>query len=147
MRCKSIRAGLTVLLLACFPTAYGASPDGRWQTIDDETGQPKSIITLTQASDGSLNGRVTEILQSDKGPNPRCEKCEGERHNQPIVGMTILWDLRPEGNNAWNAGTILDPSKGKTYRAKAKLAEDGQTLEVSGCIVFICRSQTWLREP
>lgn len=147
MRCKSVRAGLTVLLLACIPAAYGASPTGRWQTIDDETGQPKSIITLTQAGDGTLSGSVTEILKSDKGPNPRCEKCEGERHNQPIIGMTVLWDLRPEGDNAWNAGTILDPSKGKTYRAKAKLAEDGQTLEVSGCIVFICRSQTWLREP
>ena len=87
-------------LLLALPLAFSSlasaadSPAGRWQTIDDETGKPKSIVEIQQAADGSLTGKVVEILQSDHGPNPLCTECEGERKDQPITGMTILWDPR-----------------------------------------------------
>ena len=41
------------------------SPIGKWKTIDDETGKAKSIVEITQASNGTLQGRVIEILQSE----------------------------------------------------------------------------------
>ena len=52
--------------------------------------------------------------------------------------------LQPDGG-AWSGGTILDPAKGKTYKAKAKLI-DADKLGVSGCVAFICREQVWVRE-
>ncbi len=55
-------------------------------------------------------------------------------------------DLKPDGANEWAGGTILDPANGKTYKSKMELQPGGKKLDVSGCIAFICRAQTWLRE-
>jgi uncharacterized protein (DUF2147 family) len=135
------------LSLSSFVSA-AESPAGRWQTIDDETGKPKSIVEIQQAADGTLTGKVAQILQSEHGPNPLCSECEGERKDQPITGMTILWDLKPDGEQVWSDGTILDPAKGKTYRSKARLLDGGDKLEVRGYIGIeaLGRSQTWVRQ-
>lgn len=134
--------GLPLMLAST--AAAAQSPVGRWKTIDDETGRVKSIVEISQAANGTLSGRVAQVLQSDRGPNPVCDKCSGERQNKPITGMTILWDLKPDGSE-WSGGTILDPSKGKTYKSKAKML-DANRLGVSGCVAFICREQVWQRE-
>ncbi|MDG2527026.1 DUF2147 domain-containing protein [Stenotrophomonas sp. HITSZ_GD] len=122
------------------------SAAGRWKTIDDKTGKVKSIVEITQAANGTLSGKVVEILQSDRGPNPVCDKCDGERKNKPVKGMTILWNLKADDASHWSGGTILDPANGKTYKSKLELQPGGQKLDVSGCIMFICRAQTWVRE-
>lgn len=135
---------LTIALMPMVAFAQ-SGPTGRWKTIDDETGRAKSIVEIRQLDDGSLSGTVVEILQSDRGPNPTCDRCTGANKDKPIRGMTILWGLRADGTNAWAGGTILDPSKGKTYRSKAQLI-DNNRLGVSGCVAFICREQVWQRE-
>lgn len=136
----------SILIAAVLPGLAFAqqSPVGRWKTIDDETGRVKSVVEITQAANGTLSGRVARVLHSDRGPNPVCDKCSGDRRDQPITGMTILWDLKPDGSE-WSGGTILDPSNGKTYRSKAKMI-DANRLGVSGCIAFICREQVWQRD-
>lgn len=142
-----MRSKFLVLLLALLPMAAFAQSQaaGRWKTIDDETGKVKSIVEITEANNGSLQGRVVEILNSNRGPNPVCDKCSGANKDRPIQGMTILWGLKKDGD-AWSGGTILDPAKGKTYKAKAELLDGGSRLGVSGCIAFICRQQVWVRE-
>jgi uncharacterized protein (DUF2147 family) len=142
MRTKCMIALLALLPVAAF--AQQGSPVGRWKTIDDETGKPKSVVEITKAANGTLQGRVVEILQSDRGPNPKCDKCKGTNKDKPVKGMTILWGLRESGN-AWAGGTILDPANGKTYKSKAKMI-DANRFGVSGCLAFICREQTWVRE-
>lgn len=121
------------------------SPVGKWKTIDDETGKAKSIVEITQASNGTLQGRVIEILQSDRGPNPTCDKCSGANKDKPVKGMTILWGLKPDGTGKWAGGTVLDPAKGKTYKSKLQIKDGGKKLGMSGCVAFICREQTWVR--
>jgi uncharacterized protein (DUF2147 family) len=134
------------LALAVAPTLAAAqdSAAGRWKTIDDETGRVKSIVEITE-SGGALSGKVVQVLQSDRGPNPKCDKCSGANKGKPVEGMTILWGLKA-GGDGWEGGTILDPAKGKTYKAKAQLLEGGAKLGVSGCVAFICREQVWVRE-
>ncbi|WP_303749468.1 DUF2147 domain-containing protein [Stenotrophomonas pigmentata] len=134
------------LLAAGFSANASDSAAGRWRTIDDETGRVKSIVEITQAANGTLSGRVLQVLQSEQGPHPVCNKCEGANKGKPIEGMTILWNVRPDGTNKWANGTILDPAKGKTYSSKVALVDNGRKLDVSGCISFICRTQTWLRD-
>ncbi|HEU4812912.1 MAG TPA: DUF2147 domain-containing protein [Xanthomonadaceae bacterium] len=132
------------LLVAGFAAA-AQTPGGRWKTIDDDTGKVKSIVEITRGQDGTLQGKVVEILQSDRGPNPTCDKCEGANKGKPIKGMTILWDMRDEGGGEYAGGRILDPSKGKTYKSKLEMLGDDR-LGVSGCIAFFCRQQEWVRE-
>jgi len=143
--CKALLLALP-LLAASLAAQAADGPTGRWKTIDDKTGKVKSIVEISQAGNGTLSGKVVEILQSDKGPNPVCDGCEGERHNKPIKGMTILWNLKADDASHWSGGTILDPANGKTYKSKLALQPGGQKLDVSGCILFICRAQTWVRE-
>lgn len=135
---------LTVILMAAFSKATAAGIEGEWRTIDDETGITKSIVRITQTAAGDYQGEVVEILHSDRGPNPVCEKCPGEFKDKPIRGMVILWGLRHRGNQVYKGGEILDPIKGKIYKANLRLLEDGR-LELRGFIGFslIGRSQVW----
>jgi len=134
------------LMMAALSASAADGAVGRWKTIDDKTGKVKSIVEITQAANGALTGKVVDILHSDKGPNPVCDGCEGANKNKPVKGMTILWNLKADGANAWSGGTILDPGNGKTYKSKMKLQTGGAKLDVSGCVAFICRAQTWVRE-
>lgn len=143
---KHLAMTLALLPLAvAFNASAQDSPVGSWKTIDDETGKVKSIVEITQATDGTLQGKVVEILQSDRGPNPTCDKCDGANKDKPVKGMTILWGLKPDGDE-WSGGTVLDPAKGKTYKAKVELLEGGSKLGMSGCVLFICRQQVWVRQ-
>ncbi|MEA9788534.1 DUF2147 domain-containing protein [Xanthomonas campestris pv. raphani] len=124
------------------------SPVGRWKTIDDETGKPKSVVQIEQAANGTLSGKVVEILQSNHGPNPTCDKCDGALKGKPIKGMTILWGLKPDGTAVWGGGSVLDPAKGKTYKAKITLTDSGKKLQMRGYVGIeaLGRTQTWVRE-
>src|SRR5262245_56309836 len=64
---------LLALLLLALPlsaisldAAAQNTPVGTWTTIDDKTQKPKSVVEIYEAKDGSLAGRVTEVLQSDR---------------------------------------------------------------------------------
>lgn len=151
-----VRAALLLILAAILPavasgpvrSADPASPVGRWKTIDDETNAERSIVEIVQIGD-ELQGRILKIFyRPGETPNALCEACEGERKNQPIVGMTFLWGLKRDGEE-WANGAILDPKNGKIYNAKASLTEGGQKLRVRGYIgtPLLGRTQTWLREP
>ncbi|MFC6841752.1 DUF2147 domain-containing protein [Xanthomonas theicola] len=145
---KTVMLALPLSVAAFVAQAADTSPVGRWQTIDDETGKPKSIVQIEQAGNGTLSGKVIEILQSDKGPNPLCEKCDGTQQGKPIKGMTILWGLKPDGTAVWSDGSVLDPAKGKTYKAKVTLTDGGKKLQMRGYIGIeaLGRTQTWIRE-
>ena len=46
------------------------SPVGRWKTVDDVTGKPKSVVTIWEEH-GKLYGRVLKLVDPDpKNPNP-----------------------------------------------------------------------------
>ncbi|MGV8930596.1 MAG: DUF2147 domain-containing protein [Luteimonas sp.] len=146
MHKKLIAAAIALpLLVLAMAASAQSSPNGRWKTLDDETGKVKSIVEITQAANGTLQGKVVEVLQSDKGPNPTCDKCKGANKDKPVKGMTILWDLKKDGAQ-WSGGTVLDPANGKTYKSKVELLEGGKKLGMSGCFAFICRQQVWVRE-
>lgn len=151
---RLLRSGLLVAFLLAFGAsaalAQSASPIGQWRTIDDKTGEPRSIVEIYE-EDGQLHGKVVEILQaSDEAQRNGegqiiCTACDGKRADQPIEGMTILWGLEKDGDE-WEDGKILDPSNGKTYSAKMEL--DGQDrLEVRGYmgVSLFGRTQTWQR--
>ena len=149
-----MRALLTIALAALVAVAGlsavadTGTPAGLWRTIDDKTGKERSLIRIVE-SNGVYHGAVEKIITRlpDDDPDHLCRKCEGERKDKPIIGMTILWDLKKDGDH-WGGGEILDPKNGKIYRARMKLVDGGRKLEVRGFIgiSLLGRSQTWLRE-
>ena len=146
---KDFRLLLTLMLLlpAFRLGAADATSVGLWKTIDDTTGQPKGLVRISERN-GQLEGKIERIFpKPGDDPAPKCEKCDGTRHNQPVLGMTILWNLTKQGGE-YQGGEILDPENGRIYQAKMKLIDGDKKLEVRGFIGFslLGRSQVWLRE-
>jgi uncharacterized protein (DUF2147 family) len=136
------------LLAACLPAAALAevlSPVGAWTTIDDETKKPKSVVRIVE-KDGVYSGMVEKIFDPAK-QDSKCDECAGDdpRKGKPVIGMTILTGLKQDGDNVYAGGTILDPANGKTYNAKVTVIEGGRKLEMRGSVLFIGRTQTWVR--
>ena len=145
---KTLLALLALPLMAVSAMAMAQNtPVGSWTTIDDATGKPKSVVEIYEARDGSLAGRVDEILQSDRGPNPLCDKCSGANKGKPVKGMVILWGIKQKGDT-WEGGKIMDPKNGNVYSAKMTPIEGGAKLEVRGFKGFslLGRTQTWVRQ-
>lgn len=121
------------------------SPVGTWNTIDDETSKPKSLVRITE-KDGVFSGTVEKIVDPAK-QDSKCDECAADdpRKGKPVIGMTILTGLKKEGDSVYSGGRILDPNNGKTYNAKVTLIEGGKKLEMRGSILFFGRTQTWIR--
>jgi uncharacterized protein (DUF2147 family) len=138
------------VLLAASATASLAmanSPVGQWHTIDDKTGQPKSMVVISEHQ-GIMRGRVEKILRKDADPNAKCDKCSDDRKNLPILGMEIIRGAKKaSGKNIWEDGEILDPENGKTYGLRLTPIENGAKLEVRGSLGPFGRTQTWVRVP
>jgi len=146
---KLIRFAFLAWVILASASVYAAetSPAGLWKTIDDRSGQAKGLIRIREIA-GKFEGKIDKIFpQPGDDPAPRCEKCEGSLHNQPVLGLTFLWGFTKQGDE-YQGGEILDPESGKVYQAKMKLVDGGKKLEVRGFIGFSLfgRSQTWLRE-
>jgi uncharacterized protein (DUF2147 family) len=126
--------------------AQNASPVGLWKTIDDHSGKPKSLIRITE-SNGEFRGKIEKLFREPgEDPNPKCDKCEDARKDQPIIGMTILTGMKPD-RGEYDGGQILDPGNGKVYKSKMSLDDGGKKLNVRGYIgvPMLGRTQTWLR--
>ncbi|WGS51389.1 DUF2147 domain-containing protein [Paraburkholderia sp. D15] len=143
------QAALAGVLLASAMTAMAQTdtPVGMWQTIDDHTGQPKALVQIAQDSGGSLSGKVVKGLGPNDQPDRRCTACTDARKDQPILGMTIINDMKKDGDG-WDHGQILDPENGKVYKCKMHLEDGGNKLVVRGYIgvSLLGRSQTWVRQ-
>ena len=118
------------------------SVTGKWKTIDDETGKPKSIVEIYEQN-GKLFGKVVEILTDKK--EAKCDKCPGADKGKPIKGLTIIKGLKKDGSS-YSGGTIIDPNSGKEYKCAIKL-NGSEKLDVRGYVGIqaLGRTQTWIR--
>ena len=127
--------------------ADDSSPIGLWKNIDDVSGKPKALIRITE-SNGVLQGKIEQLFRAPgEDQNPKCEKCEDARKNQPIIGMVFMSGLKKDGDE-YAGGEILDPDNGKVYRSKMHLTDGGKKLSVRGYIgvPMLGRSQVWIRQ-
>lgn len=139
---KQLLTVFFVAFLGLF-TTQAQNVVGKWKTVDDETGEAKSIVEITE-SGGKIYGKVVEILNPAK-KNAKCKDCSGEDKDKPILGLTIIKGLKKSGDE-YTDGKILDPNKGKLYKCTVKL-DGNDKLNVRGYvgISLIGRTQTWSR--
>ena len=132
---------LTVFLFSA-TQLWAASPVGKWKTINENTGKAETIVEIYEQN-GQIYGRFLEMINPAE-KNKVCTKCEGADNGKPIVGMVFIKGLRLDGDE-YSGGTILDPGSGKVYKGKLKIIEGGKKLKASGCILFLCKGQVWLK--
>lgn len=116
---------------------------GKWKTIDDNTGEAKSIVEIYKKGD-KIYGKIKRIL-NEANRNRLCVACKGDDYNQPIEGMVIIKSLEKDGDQ-YEDGTILDPENGKEYRCKIWVDKNNPNiLNVRGYIAFLYRTQQWIK--
>ena len=117
---------------------------GDWKTVDDKTGEQRSIVTIYKGSDGLYYGKISKMLMYTD-LDLKCDQCKGEDYNAPIVGLVIIRGMKAE-NGELVGGKVLDPESGKFYYGKIYL-KDGKlvlrgSLDKRG---FLGRNQTWIK--
>ena len=143
---------LAIRLLAVFLMLSFALPGvvqaqnvvGKWKTIDDETGEPRSIVDVFEKN-GKVYGKVVKLIRTPaEDPDPVCQDCseDDDRYNKKIIGMEILRDME-KSDDAYDSGNILDPKNGRVYRCRIWL--EGNDLKVRGYWGPFYRTQTWLK--
>jgi len=139
---KSLKSYLLFLFILFITNSYAQSVEGKWKTIDDETGKPKSIVEIF-IKDGKAYGKIIKLFKEpSEDQDPICDECTDYRKDKKIIGMTIITDMVQDGDE-WEDGEILDPNNGKIYDCSFWI-EDNQ-LKLRGYIAFFFRTQTWIR--
>ena len=134
---------ITALIFSTHASALEqrATVFGKWKTIDDNTGEPRSIVELYEEN-GKLFGKIVKLFQKPgEDSDPICSQCEGDNKNKKKVGLVIINGLT-RNEEIWSDGEILDPDSGDYYTCELWL-EDGK-LSVRGYMFLFFRTQTWL---
>ncbi len=120
---------------------------GIYQTIDDETNNPKSIVALYEHQD-KLAGRIIALYDaegkiSDTPSNPI--RVADQVDGQPkYVGLDIIWNMTWDADDdEYTGGKIMDPKSGKIYSSVIWQDADKTKLQVRGKIGPFGRTQTW----
>ena len=133
-----------LLYFVCFGSISAQDVFGTWKTIEDLSGEAKSIVEIYE-EDGKVYGKVVQILDPTAPQNPLCVACTGDDKDKPIVGLKFIKGLKKDGDE-YNDGKILDPENGKLYKCYITL-EEANKLKVRGYIGFslLGRTQYWQR--
>ena len=139
---KKIALILTVLVF-CSMGVHAQKVTGKWNTIDDETGEARSIVEIYNR-DGKIYGKIIEIMDKEK-KDVKCTECPGADKGKPLQGLEIIKGLEKD-DDEWSDGKILDPVSGKLYKCYIAL-ENPNKLKVRGYvgISLLGRTQYWTR--
>jgi uncharacterized protein (DUF2147 family) len=134
---------LSIVVFFIFQVSFSQTIFGKWKTVDDETGMENGIVEIYEKA-GKVYGRIIEILEKEK-KHFKCEMCEREDKNKPVLGLVIIKGLKKKGD-FYEGGKVTDPKNGKSYHCKMTL-EGKDKLIVRGYIgiSLFGRSQTWFR--
>lgn len=101
---------------------------GNWLSEKNDEGKQVSVEIFNCGE--KICGKITEVHNSDK---------------TSLVGRPIIENMNKKGETNYSGGRIYAADEDKWYKSKIKV-EDANTLKVSGCVAFICRSQIWTRK-
>ncbi|HMG85941.1 MAG TPA: DUF2147 domain-containing protein [Terracidiphilus sp.] len=145
----SVALALGLVVFANSGSAQKLSPKlqnavGHWQVIDSDGGKGGQVETYIE--NGILFGKVTGA-RPGRALDSVCSKCPGELKNQRIMGMVVIRNFHPEGDD-WIGGTVVDPENGKVYKGKMwAIGSDKLGMRGFVGISLIGRTATWVRIP
>jgi len=117
---------------------------GHWQVVNNDGSHGGQVETYLE--NGKLFGKVTQV-RPGRTPKDLCDKCSGENKNQLILGMVIIRNFHPDGDD-WVDGTVVDPENGREYKGKI-WAVGSDKLSMRGFIgiSLLGRTESWVRIP
>ena len=119
------------LTLFCLAGPAAADPVlGTYQTQPGDTGSFAHVEIYK--CDANICGVIRKAFDGS-----------GKQIKSDTVGKRMIWGMKAQGGGKYGKGKIWAPDRDKTYNSRMELA--GSTLKVSGCVLGICRGQTWQR--
>lgn len=147
-----IKKFILTSILAALPLVSNAAMPftGFYQTIDDETNTPKSIVRIYEYRDGDdveIAGRIVALYNADgtisetlSNPTRIADQVKGA---PKMVGLDILWNMEWDADDSkYEDGKIMDPKSGKVY-SSVMWQDTPEILNVRGKIGPFGRTQHW----
>ena len=124
-----MRLALFTLMLCAAPALAAApGPEGVWRTGKGPKGGSMNVrVAPCQAGGAELCGNIVQIFDMTR---------------TDFIGVVLIRDMAPGADGVWT-GEIWSPDKQTAYTSHMRM--DGADLEVEGCMLAICKSQTWTR--
>jgi len=112
---------------------------GLWAT------QKNNGRVLIEPCGAALCGRVIDGDQLRANPDQRdVHNPDPAKRGRRVRGLVILRDYRG-GPPQWRGGSVYDPQTGDDARDSTLTLVSPGTLQVEGCRLVFCRSETWSR--
>ena len=122
--------------------ALAADPFGVWLN-----GRKDAHVKLYRCNKDELCGEIVWLKRpNDKDGKPRLDvKNDDESlRKRPMLGLKVIWGLEDQGGGEWEDGDIYNARDGETYDGEVEVI-NANTIEVSGCVWFVCKTETWTR--
>jgi uncharacterized protein (DUF2147 family) len=111
---------------------------GTWKTPTKN-----GVVEITHCG-ASICGRLvtSDGIRTNPGLKDARNKDTSLR-NRPLKGLMMLEGFKG-GPREWKGGRIYNPDDGGTYASNVTLVGPDE-LKVQGCVLVICKTQTWVR--
>ena len=126
---------------AVLTSSAAASPGifGVWAT------QKNHGRVLIEPCGAAICGRVIDGDQLRANPDQAdIHNPDLDKRTRRVMGLLIL-DGYHGGPLEWRGGSVYDPQTGDESHRSTLTLVSPDTLEVRGCRLFFCRSETWSR--
>jgi uncharacterized protein (DUF2147 family) len=133
-------------LLALAPAAGRAASETLAGDFLVEDGLAKVAFGPCPAAPALTCGTITWLKDPVGHPTRDVNNPDRSLRGRPLIGLTVVRDMKPDGPGRWSGGRVYDPKTGRSGNGKLRLSADGK-LRVEGCVLVICDSEDWVRAP
>ncbi|CAN5487467.1 hypothetical protein BH10PSE5_BH10PSE5_14050 [soil metagenome] len=130
-----------ILSLAGGPALAADPAEGEWLTQD---GGGKAVLAPCASRPRQLCGHTSWLRDPAARGSRDANNPDPALKSRSRLGLPLLWGFERAAPGRWTGGKIYDPNSGKTYDGKITATARG-TLAVEGCVLMLCRAQTWRR--
>jgi len=136
---------LAAALLGALSTpTLAADPNGTWLTEGGEATVRiancgaelcGTIVALKEPNDPATGRPKTDKYNADAG-----------KRSRPVIGVLIVFGMKPSGTADKWSGQVYNAEDGKTYSGSLTM-QSARSLKLEGCVLggLICKGQIWTR--